>query len=399
MRHLLLTILILCAASVFGQEPDSVLSAPKVSLLTCAPGCNIYELEGHTGLRIQSEDMDIVANWGLFDFASPNFVYRFVKGETDYMAGICPTDLFLSQYRHEKRRVTEQVLELSPAQAARVLELVVENCAPQNRVYRYNYVRNNCATRPVVLIESVLGEPIELGTPSEAAEGDTWRSVMRRYHRNYPWYQFGIDLALGSGIDFPITNREQMFAPQSLMEMLSTATFTDSTGVSRPLVAKTGILVEGDAGGTVMEPTPWYLTPLFWSLLLLAAVIAVSLRDVRRRRMSRWLDTLLYSLLGTTGLVIAFLVFVSVHEATAPNYLILWINPLCLLVPALIWNKKGRNALYIYQWLNLCAIVSFAAIWAFGLQSGNAAFAPLLLADAVRAVTYIYIYKQIGTKA
>ncbi|MDE7025198.1 MAG: DUF4105 domain-containing protein, partial [Paramuribaculum sp.] len=67
-------ILLLCTAPAFGQEPDSVLSAPTVSLLTCAPGCNIYELEGHSALRFKSGTFDIVANWGLFDFASPNFV-------------------------------------------------------------------------------------------------------------------------------------------------------------------------------------------------------------------------------------------------------------------------------------------------------------------------------------
>ena len=68
-------------------------------------------------------------------------------------------------------------------------------------------------------------------------------------------------------------------------------------------------------------------------------------------------------------------------------------------MPILMWNKKGRSTLYIYQWLNLCAIISFAATWMFGIQSGNAAFAPIMLADAIRAVTYIYIYKRFGTKA
>lgn len=399
MKQFLLTILLLCAASVFGQKPDSVLSEPTVSLLTCAPGCEIYELEGHTGLRLRTDSIDIVANWGLFDFASPNFVYRFVKGETDYMAGICPTELFLAQYIYEKRRVTEQVLNLTPTQANRVMELVMENCAPQNRVYRYNYVRNNCATKPVAVIEAVVGEPIEFGVPAQACENDTWRTVMSRYHKNYPWYQFGIDLALGNGIDFPITNREQMFAPQSLMEMMANATITDSSGTRKPLVMCTNILTPGDACGTVRAATPWYMTPLFWGCVLLIITAIASWRNITSLKFGKWFDSIFYSVLGLDGLIIAFLVFVSVHEATTPNYLILWINPLCLLVPILMWNKKGRSTLYIYQWLNLCAIISFAATWMFGIQSGNAAFAPIMLADAIRAVTYIYIYKRFGTKA
>lgn len=399
MKQFLLTILLLCAAPVFGQEPDSVLSTPTVSLLTCAPGCNIYELEGHTGLRLRTDSFDVVANWGLFDFGSPNFVYRFVKGETDYMAGICPTDLFLAQYIYEKRRVTEQVLALTPLQAKLVMDLVMENCAPQNRVYRYNYVRNNCATKPVNVIERALGEPIEFGIPAQAAENDTWRTVMRRYHKNYPWYQFGIDLALGSGIDFPITNREQMFAPQSLMEMMASATYTDSCGMRQSLVTATNILTPGGAEGTVLAATPWYLTPMFWACILLAVTGAVSWCNIKKLKFGKWFDSIFYGLVGIDGLIITFLVFVSVHEATTPNYLILWINPLCLLVPILVWNKKGRYTLYIYQWLNLCCIISFAGTWIFGIQSGNVAFAPIMLADAVRAVTYIYIFKRIGTKA
>ncbi|MDE7025248.1 MAG: hypothetical protein K2O88_05135, partial [Paramuribaculum sp.] len=145
--------------------------------------------------------------------------------------------------------------------------------------------------------------------------------------------------------------------------------------------------------------TPWYLTPLFWSIMLLVLVIYVSWRNISTRKLSRWLDSIIYTLLGIDGIVITFLVFVSVHEATSPNYLILWINPLCLLVPILIWNKKAFNALYIYQWLNLCALTSFSVIWISGIQSGNIAFAPIMLADAIRAVTYIHIHKQIGTKA
>lgn len=315
------------------------------------------------------------------------------------MGGICPTDRFLNQYTHEHRRVTEQVLDLTHAQASQLLNLVMVNCSPENRVYRYNYVRNNCATKPVAMIESAIGEPIEFGIPAQASENDTWRTVMRRYHKHYPWYQFGIDLALGTGIDFPITNREQIFAPQNLMEMIATATVSDSLGARKPLVASTNILTPGNPEGTALPPTPWYLTPLFWSIMLLVLVIYVSWRNISTRKLSRWLDSIIYTLLGIDGIVITFLVFVSVHEATSPNYLILWINPLCLLVPILIWNKKAFNALYIYQWLNLCALTSFSVIWISGIQSGNIAFAPIMLADAIRAVTYIHIHKQIGTKA
>lgn len=70
----------------------------RVSLLTASPGSAIYELDGHTGLRIANDSLgyDQVINWGLFDFEAPNFVYRFVKGETDYMCGTVPADYFIN---------------------------------------------------------------------------------------------------------------------------------------------------------------------------------------------------------------------------------------------------------------------------------------------------------------
>ncbi len=89
-----------------------------------------------------------MVNWGLFDFAAPNFVYRFVKGETDYLAGASSTDRFLEIYRREGRKVVEQTLDLTPEEALRVVELTYLNLRPENRVYRYNYVLDNCATRP-----------------------------------------------------------------------------------------------------------------------------------------------------------------------------------------------------------------------------------------------------------
>ncbi len=403
MRITLTLLLLICTIStaprIKAMEPmDVVEETPVISLLTCAPGNEIYELEGHSGLRLKTERYDVVANWGVFDFNSPNFVYRFVKGETDYMAVLCPTELFLNQYRNENRRVAEQILNLTPEQANRVKSLVSNAVNVTDRIYRYNYVRNNCATKPALLIEAAIGDTIQFGIPANAETNDTWRKAMRRYHSNYPWYQFGIDLALGTGIDFPITNREQMFAPVSLMEMMASATITDSSGTQTPLVKCTDILCSGDAGGTILPPTPWYLTPMFWCIILMAVAIAVSLHDIRRKHLSRWFDILLYSSLGAAGLLITFLVFVSEHEATSPNYLILWINPLCLLVTALVWNRKISVVLYIWQWLNLCAIISFSAIWISGIQNGNTAIVPLMLTDAARAATFIYLYRRYDAK-
>ena len=170
-----------------------------ISLITCGPGQEIYELEGHSGLRILiPEETDMVANWGVFDFNTPNFAYRFTKGETDYMMAFEPTSNFLNRYHQNGRSVKEQVLALSDEETEAIIRMMQVNALPENRTYRYNYIKDNCATRPLELISIAIEDTL---TFCEKPEFDSFRDAMKFYHMNYPWYQFGIDLALGGDID------------------------------------------------------------------------------------------------------------------------------------------------------------------------------------------------------
>ncbi len=380
----------------FLPVPDPACTPITVSLLTCSPGAEVYELEGHSALRLQyvSADpagaVDVAVNWGVFDFATPGFVYRFIKGETDYSIGIAPTPLFLYQYIAAGRRVTEQTLSLTPSQAAAVIDLVEENMQPENRIYRYNYVLDNCATRPLAVIERVIGDTLQLPYGCDDLGSDpTFRNEMRHFHADYPWYQFGIDLCLGSGVDRTITRRETMFAPTVLQQLVAGAVIPASHGKpARPLVASTQTLVEG-APGSLSQPTPWILTPMAAMLALLIITCAVTYRDIRSRHQSRWFDAILFGIYGVLGCIIAFLIFISVHEATSPNWLFLWLNPLCLLVPVLIWAARARRFLKIYLTAAVTATVALGLLFIAGVQSLNPAFLPMMLAGIIRSLFII----------
>ena len=129
---------------------------PRISLITCHAGSVMYELCGHSAIRIQLDGQDWVVNYGLFEFQSKNFALKFLKGETDYRVGAYPFDIFMQHYLSENRRVVEQQLNLTPSQSWELLRLLEENLRPENCVYRYNYVKNNCATKPINLIEKVV---------------------------------------------------------------------------------------------------------------------------------------------------------------------------------------------------------------------------------------------------
>ena len=366
-------------------------ASPRVSLLTFFPGSEIYELEGHTALRVVDGRGDTAYNWGTFDFLAPGFVYRFVSGQTDYMVAAAPTDLFLSYYADSGRRVVEQELNLNEDQTARLIRLIDTNMRPENRVYRYNYVLDNCATRPLNLIEQASGDSLTL--EPYTGNGDTFRETMRHYHAAYPWYQFGIDMALGSGIDRQISNREKAFAPVDLMHIASTALVDDGSGNRVPLVRATHVVVNGRPGGASLPPTPWWLTPVFWAYVSLGITIAVSWRNFIHHRLSRVMDTVLFGMAGIAGLVLTFLIFVSVHEATSPNWLYLWLNPMCLFIAAGVWIKKWSHAVYWLQIINFALVLTLGVLGAYGVQSLNAAFWPLMLSDIMRSMTYIYLYR------
>lgn len=368
-------ILIAVLAAVVSQ------AYPRVFIVNVYPGDKIYELEGHTALVVADSISSTAYNYGVFDFDSPNFVYRFVKGETDYMLAAYPFVYFQSEYESQGRRMVAHELNLDSAQTRRLEEALLLNLQPQNRIYRYNYVRDNCATRPLSIVEKAIGDTITLGpAPFEAQPllRPTFRNVMRMYHSNYPWYQFGIDLALGSGIDKPISRREIAFAPAELDGMLKGA-----TADGKPLVKATYVQNDVAPDAIVSGPTPWYLTPLFVCWAFLAVAIGFTWAGVTRKRLYRGFDAVFFSVLGLTGCLLTFLIFVSVHEATSPNWLYIWLNPLCFLVPVLSWIPKAQRVLRYYFMIYIILMLAF---WWWIPQSANPAFFPLMTATLLRSV-------------
>lgn len=361
-----------------------------VSYVVCDAGGDVYELEGHAALRVRMPGgTDVAVNWGLFDFNAPGFVWRFALGRTDYMCGAAPWSYFAESYRRAGRRVTEHRLDLDAAEKRRLVELLGDNLQPENAVYRYNYVKDNCAARPLRMVEMATGDSIVLPDTGRGAE--TFRSVTRRCHRNYPWYQFGIDLALGPGIDYTLTAREKAFAPVVLDAQLREA----RRASGRRLVEESVVVVEGAEGAAVQGPTPWWATPMAAGVAVLLLCAAASVRDFRRRRTSRAVDAALYGLLGAAGCLIFFLCFFSTHEATSPNYLLMWLNPLCLIPVIFIWIKKARRLVLCYQIANFALILLFCALWPLLPQSANAAIWPFVAADALRSASYIVINRPL----
>ncbi len=386
-RNILLSVLTLLATC--GNAVAAV-SDTIISIVNFYPGQEIFELEGHTALRVRMPNNDMAVSYGMFSFDDPNFVYRFVKGETDYWVGVVPWAYFAENYELHGRRIVEHQLNMSAEQRSRLLELLDENLKPENRVYRYNYIFDNCATRPLRIVELAMGDSIVLGNVApDMAEDATFRDVMRHYHRNYPWYQFGIDLCLGPGIDRAMTNRERSFAPVVLDAQLLGAKVA-----GKPLVANTIVLNNVAEDEAVDGPTPWYLTPMSVFVLLLIIAILLTFRDVRRRKVTRWFDTILFFSFFVEGCIIFYLVTVSTHEATTPNWLIVWLNPLCIIPAVCEWIKRAEKLLIWYQIINFAVLLLLVVAWPWLGQSANPAFVPMIATTMIRSASYVYITRN-----
>lgn len=367
-------------------DTDSSSDSLIVSLITCYPGPDIYALCGHEAIRVRSSRMDSVWNYGIFNFNEPNFIYRFVKGETDYMVAGYPFVWFLPEYIERGSKVVEQELNLSQQEARTLLANLRTEALPENRRYRYNYVLDNCATRIIRQTDMAAQERVIY--PDSIKYG-SFRNAMRAYHKNYPWYQFGIDLALGSGIDRQIRARDEMFVPVEMMEKSAGAHFADG----RDFVKKTIILNEGVADAT-LPPTPWYLSPLFVCSAFFILTVLLSVWQAKKGRVFKWLYSAWFSILGTVGLLSVFLVFVSEHEATSPNVLTLWINPLQYIFALCVLWRKTRYAALTMAWYNIVVIGCLLLIWPFQNQSANPAFFPLMGATVVMSALYAIIFNK-----
>ncbi|MCC8153738.1 MAG: DUF4105 domain-containing protein [Tannerellaceae bacterium] len=364
----------------------------EISILTSSPSNDeVFTLYGHTALRIQDPDNNInyVFNYGIFDFSKPNFIYRFAKGETDYILAGIPFDRYLVEYQLRGSQVTEQVLNLTQREKQEIWDFMMWNAQPENRVYRYNFFFDNCSTRPLEVIEGVIRGTVEYPEPENQ---QTFRDMINYSTRNHPWQAFGCDLALGSPTDRIATPKEEMFLPEYLMHAFDKAQIRLGEGQTRPLVLRTNILTEENP--EINNPGKTLFTPLVCNWLLFLVVTNITLFEWKRKKQFRWLDCLLFDIAGIAGCILVFLASISEHPCTSPNWNLLWLHPLHLAGAVLFAVKKFGKAAYYYHFINFATLTLVLLGWHFIPQHMNTAFIPLIGILWIRSGWGVLRYKS-----
>ena len=121
----------------------------RFSLITCDAGADIYTIWGHTAIRVidSANHTDVVYNYGSFDFSTPNFVGKFLKGDLLYFISADNYSNFLYEYQYFERDVHEQVLNISEIEKQKWYQALQNNMVGDNRFYLYNFIKDNCTTR------------------------------------------------------------------------------------------------------------------------------------------------------------------------------------------------------------------------------------------------------------
>ena len=390
-RFSLVYIFLLSIISLHAQQVSFSDSA-VISLITCSPGEEVYSKFGHTAIRINDvkSGNDLVFNYGIFSFETENFYYKFIKGETDYQLGIYDTRYFLPEYAQRNSMVWEQVLNLEPNEKRKLINLLLANYEPQNRTYRYNFVFDNCSSRPRDKIIAALNGYIKFQTTNSPKTFRQWVGV---YVGTDTWLKFGIDIVFGMDADQIADTNESMFLPENLMLEFQSAEVVTKNGQSRKLVTQKNILVNKNV--IASSPDSWLFKPTTIAVIILILGLLLTIWDVKsRKRHFKIFDTLILFITGIGGLIAFYLMFFSLHPLVKSNFNLLWLNPLNVFLAVLIWIKQARVGLFYYQMINIALLLGALIAFAVSEQSFNTATFPIIVLLLMRSTSWFALTKR-----
>ncbi|MCA1755875.1 MAG: DUF4105 domain-containing protein [Bacteroidales bacterium] len=390
-------ILIIALSAASGAEPSvkepvsaelQSPSLPEVYLVTCGTGEETYSMYGHSALRIvdRMAGSDLVYNWGVFDFSTPNFAVKFARGRLDYLLASYSYQSFLQEYFREERSVVTQRINLNAEQTERLQLLLAENMKPENINYRYDFFMDNCATRIRDILENALADDLiypesvsYTGTENDkelkaVSDNDipSFRDRINEYQQgSLVWLDAGIDLLLGSPADENCGFRESMFLPDYLMINMSQAYVNSEEGT-------VSLLEEAVPAFEFDPPTmenSFYTMP--WFLLGVVVIILIILTwRIKEGAFQKIFDVLFFIIMAVLSFLMIFTNYLTDHAAMGSNYNIIWLNPLLLAAPVIMFLRPPNR----WFWKSQIALtLTFMVVIVIVNQSINPAWIPVMV--------------------
>lgn len=336
-RFLLLLIPILFVMNKL-QAQDSVRvdnSHLQVSLITCGTGDEIYEVFGHTAIRIVDSvaGTDVVYNYGTFDGYTENFELKFMQGKLLYYVSCYPYSIFQQEYAAYHRSVEEQVLNISGASKMSIDSYLKNNAQGENKYYKYDFFFDNCATRIRDVFRYALGVKFKYGKVIPEGKKITYRQIINRYFYRTHGERVGVNLLLGSRIDKVMTDMDIMFLPDYLRDGLAGATLK-----GKPVAGKAQLVLDGsehkEAGFN------WVLA-LTVGLFILTAL---GLFAPNMQALGRIMSGFILFITGLLGVLMLVMWLGTDHQGCQNNFNVLWALPTNVFIAFVVKRNKNRYA-------------------------------------------------------
>ncbi len=372
---LLLMILLTCSLSLHAEETlsEEALRGEHLTirLMTLGQGDPLYIWYGHVGIIVDDTltDRSLMFDFGVFNFKQDNFYLNFSMGRLFYQVMASYAEQRIDYAVDSKRNTSMITLDLPPESRYKIYTALIDHIQPENRTYLYHHYYNNCSTKIRDIID--MGVDGQLKQWSEDIPSQySYREHIRRYSGNSLIMDFILNFLQSSVIDTPISVWDEMFLPDRMERALMRFSYTDESGVSRPIVSEREILSDFEDRPEI--PDLW--TPKWpWALALgsLIGIFGILLRylvDMKDLNFIKILlgayHTVLALFGGLLGTVLLFMMLFTDHDVTFGNVNLLLLNPLLLYAALkgilLIFGKQKNR--HIRDIDNLWAIMSLLSL-------------------------------------
>lgn len=331
----------------------------EVSILTCGTGTEIYTLFGHTAIRIKDSInfVDEVYNYGTFDFNTPNFYLKFVKGDLQYLETSCTFEAFFQEYLYEKRSIKEQVLNLSQEKKQALFDYLNSSLLSDERFYTYKFIDKNCTTMVVNTINKIIGKPV-IGINSN--DSKSCRTILYPYFNDHFYTQLGTSIIFGSKVDL---NSSQLFLPLDLYNNIQNLKVGN-----QPICKESKVILDVEKSKI---PFSWWDN--FYVFCLIFGIIIILNKPL--------IYNFYFSLLGLLGLFFIFAGFYSLHKELINNYNLLLFNPILF---AVIYFEIKNNK----KWIVYSSVFSLICLFLYVLILISKPYlgivTPLIITSSIR---------------
>lgn len=319
-KKLLFLLILLQSLFSFSQIPN-LSNKATFSVLTVDVANESHTLYGHTALRVKDSiaGFDVVYNYGMFDFRTPNFLLKFTKGDLQYYAAVYPYADFEYSYREENRSIYEQKLNLSITEKQELFQKLNQSVFTEEKFYTYKFIDRNCTTKVIDVINSVLKDkPVQ----NTLHKDESYRKVLYGYQKDQFWLNFGVNIIFGHR---PDEQAAVLFLPMDLMEVLKTTKHNGKLLAQKP----TDLFI---AFGAEKEFSFW--NSIYPLIIILSIIVLINKKS---------LNVFYFTILGLIGLFFITVNLYSLHREILWNYNILLFNPLYLVLAYfLIKNNTVR---------------------------------------------------------